>query len=425
MAKKMTLLGALFAALLLSAGCDSDSKGDENVAGDTASDPTGDTASDAPGDTASDAPGDTASDDPGDTASDDPGDTEIDDPVDTATDDPGDTATDDPGDTASDDPGDTASDAPGDTASDDPGDTDTGTDPDPDPETPPLVCDSDADCTEPGLGICLVATGECVACIDDEDCPSSDVCNDNTCEASEWTCDDSWYGDGECDCGCGALDIDCDGPYAADCDWTFQCTNQWLVVDPNQNWRCIDPPPAPDEWDCDPSWYGDDFCDCGCGVIDYDCDGPYAADCDWTFKCTDQGLVVDPNENWRCLDLPPPAEWDCNPSWYGDGACHCGCGALDYDCAGPEASHCYHTAACTNQWLAVHPDENWRCIDPSVPLEWTCNPYDYDDYFCDCGCGVLDIDCAGPEATRCHVLSACTDQGLVVDPNQNWLCIDP
>ena len=26
-------------------------------------------------------------------------------------------------------------------------------------------------------------------------------------------------------------------------------------------------------WACEPSWYGDNSCDCGCRIMDIDCDG--------------------------------------------------------------------------------------------------------------------------------------------------------
>jgi hypothetical protein len=748
----MALLGALFAALLLSAGCDKDSKGSADAdPGDTASDPTGDTASDPTGDTASDPTGDTASDDPGDTE------------------------TDDPGDTASDDPGDTETDDPGDTETDDPGDT----------ETPPPGCASDADCTEPGLGLCIVATGECVMCAEDEDCPGPDVCNDNTCEArcdaqgtpvligqnyqsmggrndpliyhggfeigdamadlsigflpnviapgmvdlatttehyfmlhvqsgmqimnyllvsgtmevteidvtygapfhawfrnvvlllddmvstlcindfeiaaflnnpdlcfddddcdssapvcgpggfcapvADWICapfwydnglcecgcgardidcaddtvgsceyhgcsmfsypnaDENWrceplatppnwtcpphmYGDDYCDCGCGVRDIDCAGPEAshcyqndcpsgtapvddenwrctmanpdcsvdADCEghangafcdvdtgrcvacladgdcldgescapktkfclsdaWTcpanrygdgqcdcgcgaldydcagpenFQCDNIFCTLgklpDADENWRC-EYLSVPTDWTCPANRYGDGQCDCGCGALDYDCAGPEASQCDQD-DCPSGTAPVD-GENWRCYMASPDcsvdddcvghargafcdlsvggrcvacleddhcvgsemacvdnvcknAGWTCNDSWYGDGECDCGCGALDVDCAGPESSYCRYVDVCTNQGLTVDPNENWLCVPlPPVPAEWTCDPDWYGDGFCDCGCGALDYGCAGPYATDCEWSDACTNQGLVPHPDENWLCV--
>ncbi|MBL4683050.1 MAG: hypothetical protein JKY37_00560 [Nannocystaceae bacterium] len=40
--------------------------------------------------------------------------------------------------------------------------------------------------------------------------------------------------------------------------------------------------PAPDEWTCPEDFYSsNDGCDCGCGVVDPDCDNPTAAACDY------------------------------------------------------------------------------------------------------------------------------------------------
>jgi hypothetical protein len=40
------------------------------------------------------------------------------------------------------------------------------------------------------------------------------------------------------------------------------------------------PPVVPDEWTCDPNWYGvDDGCDCGCGALDADCANPTVDAC--------------------------------------------------------------------------------------------------------------------------------------------------
>jgi hypothetical protein len=62
-----------------------------------------------------------------------------------------------------------------------------------------------------------------------------------------------------------------------------------------------------------------------------------------------------------------------------------------------------------------------------VPVEWTCNAYYYgDDYYCDCGCGVLDPDCetSGPEVCDfCSNSGGCSTSCTDLDPAQNWLCL--
>ncbi len=57
--------------------------------------------------------------------------------------------------------------------------------------------------------------------------------------------------------------------------------------------------------------------------------------------------------------------------------------------------------------------------------DWSCNPSWYGDNECDCGCGIIDIDCAGPNDSDCRYCDACNpiiDCVSVVDDTQNWLC---
>ena len=129
----------------------------------------------------------------------------------------------------------------------------------------------------------------------------------------EWTCDAGFYGtDDGCDCGCGALDPDCDDASAESCD---DCGDEGgcnagnescSAIDPTQNWLCkAAPPPA---WTCDPSYYGsDDGCDCGCGVLDPDCKDATVASCEY---CGEDGAcdagsadcsTINSTQNWLCL----------------------------------------------------------------------------------------------------------------------------
>ncbi len=43
-------------------------------------------------------------------------------------------------------------------------------------------------------------------------------------------------------------------------------------------------PPA--AWTCDPTYYGDDLCDCGCGAVDVDCANALVGSCEY---CDDEG----------------------------------------------------------------------------------------------------------------------------------------
>lgn len=86
-----------------------------------------------------------------------------------------------------------------------------------------------------------------------------------------WICVSEYYGDGTCDCGCGAVDVDCHGgvgcttPGCKDAS-CFTCWN-------DEGWE-IDCTPGSLDWSCDYFYYeAEDGCDCGCTIPDPDC-GP-------------------------------------------------------------------------------------------------------------------------------------------------------
>lgn len=148
---------------------------------------------------------------------------------------------------------------------------------------------------------------------------------------AEWTCDKNLYGDSSCDCGCGAVDIDCAGNASTNCD-TNQCPAS-NKPDNAENWKCV---PVPAGWLCGPTYYGDGMCQCGCGVIDEDCTTGQASEC--TDSTCPTGVDPVDGMNWLCTGVP--AAWTCNQGFYGDGDCDCGCGAVDSDCADANVGSC-------------------------------------------------------------------------------------
>lgn len=151
------------------------------------------------------------------------------------------------------------------------------------------------------------------------------------------------------------------------------------VSEPVPNPRClhlahasIDMPAPPSEWTCDPTYYGtNDGCDCGCGVLDPDCASAYSGACD---TCADDGgcgtdadycVGIDPDNNAVCNTTPV---WLCSPLVYGDGqSCDCGCGVVDADCSGPEASACDSCAeaeSCDSggDCMQIDPANNGVCL---------------------------------------------------------------
>lgn len=187
-----------------------------------------------------------------------------------------------------------------------------------------------------------------------------------------------------------------------------------------------------DGWTCAIGRFGDgSTCDCGCGIVDVDCDDQTSASCERCAGCGDPELPcggsakVVANDNTECTG------WICPSSWYGaDDGCDCGCGVLDADCASDDPSECDFCDACG--------DGNVPCWDsPRVDAEdntvceavWECDPSYYGSGDgCDCGCGLIDPDCVSALSATCRYCALCIDEDITcegnpaVDPNHNALC---
>jgi hypothetical protein len=291
----------------------------------------------------------------------------------------------------------------------------------------------DKDCPDTKRSSCnnCEAVGSCA----NGACPSAIAADDNTrCEfPPRWSCDHTFYGDGKCDCGCGAVDIDCPDASpssCAECPLTscasaFSCPE----LDPNNNAVCTSPP---NSWQCPARLYNDGSqCDCGCDAVDPDCTS-LASDvcdkCDAMGSCSAQpcpGLIADAN-NARCAHPTPPPEWRCAPATYGDSyTCDCGCGIPDPDCRTSTVDECEECPTCGYPCKDVlNPADTTQCNPP--PSGWTCDATHWGDYVCDCGCGVLDPACNAAE-----VVDVCTNYPVEgcsggnrdhIDFNHNELC---
>ena len=177
-----------------------------------------------------------------------------------------------------------------------------------------------------------------------------------------------------------------------------------------------EPPEVPAGWTCDDRLYADGACDCGCGAVDSDCADATAASCEYCESCSpiveDCAMVVDAADNsvcgtGRCGNGMPEGGEAC------DGTEGLPPG-LDCMGLGFESGEVACNADCTNVDLTM-------CM--GGPEGWTCLPeYFGTDDGCDCGCGVVDPDCADMTMGSCEY---CDNLGSCVAFNGDCTAIDP
>ena len=253
-----------------------------------------------------------------------------------------------------------------------------------------------------------------------------------------WVCSVVAFGDGTCDCGCGAPDQDCanhvDIELCERCDVFGSCggdicPGKVYVEDTTQ---CTPPPTG---WTCSATYYGDEgVCHCGCGVPDPDCADEGVDSCD---TCNAPGgcargscpSAIDPDDNSACL---VPEGWACSVSVYGDGRCNCGCGVVDMDCESAGREHCEVCwGGCSIEQCPGPIDAEDNAICTGVPSAWTCNDRFYGDgTLCHCGCGMRDPDCessALDACDRCNFEGSCSARECpgTIDADDNARCTQP
>ncbi|MFO0747168.1 MAG: hypothetical protein U1F43_16115 [Myxococcota bacterium] len=299
-----------------------------------------------------------------------------------------------------------------------------------------IDCATDDDVRECDFCTNCPGAGDCSTKVDNSD---TTLCSDVVVVPDGWTCNDAWYADGSCDCGCGIQDFDCaasddvtECAFCSDCAGTGDCTAR---VDDADTTQCLNA--VPTDWTCSPAFYGDGSCDCGCGVQDLDCaDTTTVAACEYCEGC---GVTagdscdgsVEPSDTTACVAGAVPSGWTCDATWYGDGDCDCGCGVQDFDCSGTsDASECDYCIACPSNGSVdcadrVDGGDTTQC---AVPGGWTCDPAWFGDGDCDCGCGAQDQDCGSTsDATECDFCTACgaaagDSCGDFVDAGDTTLC---
>jgi hypothetical protein len=290
---------------------------------------------------------------------------------------------------------------------------------------------ADPDCEDEGRDACDVcaSNGSCST----RDCPGGIDAEDNSQCAYPpgWSCSTWDYGDGICDCGCGAQDVDCPSLSLDDCEYCGNgCTFTACpgTIHPENNAYCTEPP---FDWTCPVRFYNDGtLCHCGCGAIDPDCDPVAAGSCD---RCNVEGScsgqacpgTIDPVDIRLCVKPDPPSEWICDTFYYADGfSCDCACGAFDPDCRGTTPAACDQCWGCGECSDRVDPTDISRCLPP--PDGWTCADERYGNFSdCDCGCGIADPDCGENHIDWCSFCpegscsrSDCRD----IDPSDIAVC---
>eukprot|EP01104_Vermistella_antarctica_P008896 TRINITY_DN226_c0_g1_i2.p1 TRINITY_DN226_c0_g1~~TRINITY_DN226_c0_g1_i2.p1 ORF type:complete len:858 (+),score=113.82 TRINITY_DN226_c0_g1_i2:383-2956(+) len=214
-------------------------------------------------------------------------------------------------------------------------------------------------------------------------------CNKETfqCEPvpTSWTCDVTFWNDGDCDCGCGAWDKTCDVEGAP-----VLCEGEGATCN-KETFLCE--APLPTSWICDEEFYRDGDCDCGCGAWDPKCDVEGV-----DMFCGGGDAVEGKQcnkETFLCEDKQAPTSWTCGDEFYWDGDCDCECGAWD-----PKCDHDLEEVSifCSGGDPVEGKQcnkETFLCEDKilPVPTAWACGEDYYRDNDCDCNCGAWDPSC--------------------------------
>ena len=192
---------------------------------------------------------------------------------------------------------------------------------------------------------------------------------------------------------------------------------------------------TPQAWTCDRPAYGDGRCDCGCGAADVDCtqqDLAHCEVCNGPGSCNLAGCPgrIDPADVTTCL--APPAGWTCTPStlrrrtpvrvrmWAPGPRLQ---ERRRHELRQlPRGGHRVRRDFCPS---SISPTDNAHC---AIPPQWTCGASSYGDGICNCGCGAVDVDCPDATAASCRFCdqSSCSPlQCGGVEPDDNAHCAAP
>lgn len=294
-----------------------------------------------------------------------------------------------------------------------------------------------ADGCDCGCGVpdpdCALPDQELLNCFDGQSCSATGSCEGIP---SAWTCDAAAWDDGAtCDCGCGVPDVDCadeERPVTG-CGAGDACL-EGACVPPDEVGDCVDS--IDDDLDGRIDCADADDCggDAACTPGSTARDGTCTAHADCATVAGDDplcvGSVLGPAVSF-CSEWCDLAVDDCGPGAFcldvgsSRGVCLTTCD--------PDADDCAEGFAC------VEPDvggDRFGCVTvtPSPPAEWVCGDglYGTDDG-CDCGCGVVDPDCADATAASCQFCGpdSCANDGTgdgcdaaLLEPTDNAICAE-
>jgi hypothetical protein len=231
-----------------------------------------------------------------------------------------------------------------------------------------------------------------------------------------WKCAKALWADGYCDCGCGVADFDCNLQSCTEPGCMASTCDACYTTE--YAWRPCTAPPDPSKWSCDMAAQVDSSCDCGCGVPDPACGGSGCTEpgC-WRKKCN----VRHAADGSKLEEMVPPFNgWTCPAAaWGGGDGCDCGCGAPDPDCT--SSRNCTAALCNADECKTCH-DKTGRSVACADVLasQWTCDPQRYGTGDgCDCGCGVADPDCENKGCSvygcRDAACKRCTDTNYASD----------
>ncbi|MET0387324.1 MAG: hypothetical protein ABW321_15255 [Polyangiales bacterium] len=209
---------------------------------------------------------------------------------------------------------------------------------------------------------------------------------------SAWKCAEALWADGYCDCGCGVADFDCTGQSCIEPGCIQDSCDACYTTE--YAWKPCAPEPSPSAWTCTMEEQLDSVCDCGCGIPDPACGGSGCSEAGcWRKKCN----VRHAADGSALTDSFPPSNgWTCPAdAWGGSDGCDCGCGAPDPDC---QSDQMCTSPLCNAAECKTCHDKTGRIVQCANVLrnDWKCDARHYGSGDgCDCGCGADDPDCPG------------------------------